>query len=214
MMVLPSRAIRTAPAGAATSPLRPTRAMVPASISSAPFSIVPLASPGIMRAPSSRIVWADAGCMESARTNKPNQAMTLRDMDDPFRCAGTDAGFEMCAGPCGLSKRAPPRACDVDAAALIQKLQFAGSCVLLAPRLKAISEWGKSHRPIRRAWTIKRRRSAGSGVIGVTEESHAAMANGWDFGTGGGSGDAAGWGECPAEIHEGSACRHLDASAR
>src|SRR5262245_22482811 len=60
--VLPSRSTRVAPAGIATSPLRPIRVIVPRSTRMAAFSIAGLPSPKIPRAPSNSTLWALAGC--------------------------------------------------------------------------------------------------------------------------------------------------------
>src|SRR5262245_24998804 len=50
--VLPARSTRAAPAGALTSPCRPTEVMRPLSTTTALFSMTGLRSPGISRAPS------------------------------------------------------------------------------------------------------------------------------------------------------------------
>src|SRR5262245_18036810 len=52
--VLPARSTRTVPAGAGTSPLRPSATMRPSLTSSAPSSIGAEPSPAIRRAPSKR----------------------------------------------------------------------------------------------------------------------------------------------------------------
>src|SRR5262245_49974451 len=94
--VLPSRSTRRAPAGSATSPLRPMRVIVPLSTRIAEFSIGGVPSPGIRRAPSNRVACASAvvvanGIIATARTNRATLVIMLRDMGDPLRDAWRDA---------------------------------------------------------------------------------------------------------------------------
>src|SRR5262245_36482260 len=127
--VLPARSIRVAPAGAAISPLRPMRVMVPRSARMALFSSTALPSPVIRRAPSNSMVCAVAGCAKAlaASAARPNQAAVKWDIGiSPFAVyvlffalnAHCALGAAICTGLFALDVELAHHACVVIVLAL------------------------------------------------------------------------------------------------
>src|SRR5262249_20805540 len=106
--VLPARSIRVVPAGAAISPLRPIRVMVPRSTRMAELSSAALRAPAIKGAPWNSTVCAVAGCatVAAASAARPNQAAVRWNIGiSPFalpQCLvlGVDRYFAPCPAAC------------------------------------------------------------------------------------------------------------------